>query len=260
MFYVRYLIKQVGDITEKDFGGYDSEYNYINAATEAGYSTLSYDRIGTGKSTKADSHLRNGSLSEFASISIPNPSKVVQVGHSFGSALVNALAETEPSLSDVIVLTGYSSNTTWTVSFAIASNFPIAAETDPQRFGEYDKGSLTWADELANQYAFFRYPYFDPDVLAAAERNKMPAAIGEILILEPTDSPAWTGPVLLISADQDHVLCGGKCHGILSQAKQLFPNAETYVQPNMGHFMNLHFNATAFYGVVNDFVGGNVVL
>lgn len=34
-----------------DFGGPSSDYNYILAATDAGYSTLSYDRIGTGLST-----------------------------------------------------------------------------------------------------------------------------------------------------------------------------------------------------------------
>lgn len=32
----------------------------------------------------------------------------------------------------------------------------------------------------------------------------------------------------------------------------------TYVQPSTGHGMNLHYNATGFYGVVNDFIGSNI--
>lgn len=37
-----------------NFGGKNSSYNYIMAATDAGYSTLSYDRIGTGRSSVVD--------------------------------------------------------------------------------------------------------------------------------------------------------------------------------------------------------------
>ena len=33
---------------------------------------------------------------------------------------------------------------------------------------------------------------------------------------------------------------------------------ETYIQPDTGHGMNLHYNATGFYKVVNTFVKENV--
>lgn len=42
------------DKTYWDFGGTNSSYDYILAATNAGYSTLSYDRIGTGLSSVPD--------------------------------------------------------------------------------------------------------------------------------------------------------------------------------------------------------------
>lgn len=128
------------------------------AATEAGYSTLSYDRIGTGKSTKTDPYttqqlgveayvlatlttlLREGKLSKLAKAHIPIPSKVAHVGHSFGSAVTNALIASVPSLSDGAVLTGLSTTITYTIEFAISGNFHIAAETDPDRFGDFNNG------------------------------------------------------------------------------------------------------------------------
>jgi len=51
----------------------------------------------------------------------------------------------------------------------------------------------------------------------------------------------------MISGDADLIFCGSDCHGILEQAAPLFPAAkpfETYVQPDTGHGMNLHYNAS----------------
>ena len=78
-----------------DFGGPNSEYNYILAATSAGYSTLSYDHISTGISTKTDPYtsqqllieaqvlhtlttlLHDGELSKLADRHIFRPKKKV---------------------------------------------------------------------------------------------------------------------------------------------------------------------------------------
>lgn len=49
-----------------DFGGETSDYNYILAATDAGYSTLSHDRQGTGLSTFPDPYIISQSLVELA--------------------------------------------------------------------------------------------------------------------------------------------------------------------------------------------------
>ena len=198
-----------------DFGGPDSEYNYIKAATEAGYSTLSYDRIGTGQSTIADPYteeqlgvevtvaaslttlLRGGKLSAIAGSHIPTPKKVFHVGHSYGSLITGTLAGSAPELSDGIILTGYSTYTPYALFFAAGTNFHLASENQPERFAGWSTGYLTWADELANQYAFLHYPAFDPAVLAAAEANKFPFAIGELLSPYDTKQPGWKGPLLV---------------------------------------------------------------
>lgn len=197
--------------------GPDSEYNYIKTATDAGYSTLSYDRIGSGKSTITDPYthqqigaevavlatlttlLREGKLSKLAKTHIPTPSKVAHIGHSYGSSISETLVGAAPSLSDCVVLTGWTSFSIYGIAFAISSNLHIAAETDPDRFGNLSKGYLTWGDELANQYSFLHYPNFDPEVLRKAEANKMPFAISEFLTAFGTPSHAWNGPLLVCS-------------------------------------------------------------
>ena len=198
-----------------DFGGPDSQYNYIKTATEAGYSTLSYDRIGTGNSTKTDPYttqqlgpetvvlatlttlLREGKLSALATSHIPTPSKVVHVGHSFGSIISETLAGTTPALTDGVILTGFSTVDTYGAEFAISSNVHIAAETDPARFGDLSTGYVTWGGEWSNQYSFFHYPNFDPAVLKEAEATKVPFAVAEFLTAVATKADAYEGPVLV---------------------------------------------------------------
>ncbi|TKA83617.1 hypothetical protein B0A55_00436 [Friedmanniomyces simplex] len=151
--------------------------------------------------------------------------------------------------SDGIVLTGYSVNATWQRQFLISTNFHLARENQSQRFGDRGTGFVTWGDELANQYIFLSYPHFDPSVLAYAEANKYPFSVSEVLTggVIPYNATAFTKPVLLISGAADLSFCGSDCYGILEQAAPCFPAAkpfETYVQPNTGHGMNLHYNAT----------------
>ncbi|TKA35883.1 hypothetical protein B0A54_12329 [Friedmanniomyces endolithicus] len=259
------------------FGGDSSQYNYVRAATDAGYATLSYDRISNGGSTVVDPYIIQQAPMELAALeaitsrfrngtihsSVPKPSgKVFHVGHSYGSILSHALVASNPSLSDGIVLTGYSTNNTWVGEFLISTNFHLAKENQPQRFGNRSTGFVTWADELANQYIFLSYPHFDPAVLAYAETHKYPFSVSEVLTggVVPYNAANFTKPVLMISGDADLIFCGSDCHGILEQAAPLFPAAkpfETYVQPDTGHGMNLHYNASGTYAVILDFLKRN---
>ena len=109
-------------------------YSYVEAAVNAGYSILTYDRLGTGLSAKPDAYTvvqsplqleilrkltvmaRNGDIFTLAKQSksskpeiqqLERASKVVHVGHSFGSILTSALLHSYGSISDAAVLTGY---------------------------------------------------------------------------------------------------------------------------------------------------------
>jgi hypothetical protein len=63
--------------------------------------------------------------------------------------------------------------------------------------------------------------------------------------------------VQIITGDSDLAFCGGNCEGVLDPAAVAFPastNFATYIQPDAGHGLNLHRNASAFYDVIIDFL------
>lgn len=192
-------------------------YSFTYHASAASYATLSYDRLGNGLSTVADPYTTGQAPIELAILAeltkllrtgklhkdIPAPKKVVHIGHSFGSQLSNALAASSdgPSLSDAIVLTGFSYETQYTKWFAISTAYHIAAQNQPKRFGGRSTGYLTWGDKFYNQYSFLTWPYFDPKVLDKAEALKWPFTVGEFLTggFLKYASISWKKPVLVSS-------------------------------------------------------------
>ena len=258
----------------------ETQYSWIDAALKAGYSTLSYDRLGCGKSPKADPYNviqaqvelallaeLTGAVREGKIPGVPRPTHLVSVGHSWGSELVNALANVAPQLSDALVLTGYSHNLTYTSFFASASTFRLASENQPARFAGLSSGYITWSDKYANQFSFLEYPYFDPAVLEYAEAHKYPLTVGEFVSqgVFNFSAPSFTGPVLYYAAEKDLIFCGSNCTGSdflgpTSSAVTAFGESkgvEVYIQPNTGHGLNLHYNATAGYNVVNSWLATN---
>lgn len=118
------------------------------------------------------------------------------------------------------------------------------------------------------QLGFFHYPAFSPSVITTAENTKWPLTVAEFFTITaiPVAAPNYTAPVLMMTASHDSIFCGGNCTGIVdgpnSVSKSLFPKSkswETYMQPETGHGMNLHFNASGWYGVVNEWVEREVV-
>ncbi|KAL9085620.1 MAG: hypothetical protein Q9165_007521 [Trypethelium subeluteriae] len=250
-----------------------TNYNFIAHATPAGFATLSYDRLGYGLSQHEDPYtiiqaqvelailtsltqlLREGKLHK----EIQVPKQVVHVGHSFGSLLTNGLASSAPELTDGIVLTGFSHLTQYLQWYVHSTAYHLASLNQPERFADFEFGYLTWADEFYNQFDFFTWPFFDPELLEYVEENKWPFTVGEFMTsgFVPVRAPDFTKPVLLMAAEFDLIFCGANCTGIVKgPAEEAFPKAEleVYLQPNTGHGMNLHFNATGWYGVVFDWL------
>ncbi|CEJ54934.1 hypothetical protein PMG11_01220 [Penicillium brasilianum] len=259
-----------------DFEG----YSYIASATAAGYSTLSYDRLGVGQSELADPYLDVQAATQVAilakvsellqdgklSSKILTPKKLVHIGHSFGSLITNSLAATYPTLSDGIILTGFGHDFSWSSYFQLCYGFEVARLNKPLSFHEYDSGYLTWGNEFDNQCAAFSYPNFDGSVLHKAELNKAPFTIAELLSFGVTSlaAPEFASPVLIINGAQDLSFCGGNCYGVLDAADSpstaVFPKASPlarYIHPNAGHALNLHHNSTAAYGVMLGFLKNN---
>lgn len=222
----------------------------MNAALAAGYATLSYDRLGLGNSSHANTSLETRdtiqSTLQVASLaamtqklrncSFPQVnhtfSKIVHVGHSFGSAQTYLLTAMYPNISDGIVLTGFSMNASFVGYFGAGGDFQQAYLNQPFRFGapvdaaavntvikafgltdyvapidftalstyNYVPGYLTNSNVNSQMYLFFYPNHFDNGILYYGEQTKQPVTTGELLTLASAPKTnAFKGPVLVFT-------------------------------------------------------------
>jgi pimeloyl-ACP methyl ester carboxylesterase len=132
----------------------------------------------------------------------------------------------------------------------------------------YPSGYLVPADLTASQYVFLCPGFFDDGLAVFTEQTKQPVTIGEILTVgnAPAKS-SFAGPVLVFTGDRDQPFCGSDCsstgtdaESIPAEAVAQFPSAsvfEAYIQPNTGHGLTAHYNATAGYEVIQDWLAGH---
>jgi pimeloyl-ACP methyl ester carboxylesterase len=234
-----------------DFPFNNYNYSYVaRAVDEHGYSTLTWDRLGVGASSKGDplneiqvyleiaalkaltTKAREGSLGVGCKYS-----KVAHLGHSFGSVITYALANESPELTDAIVLTGFSQATAYLGLFAVGSNFvPITATPLADK---YPAGYVGVSSTVGIQINFFAEGDFDPKMLEVAYEKGQPVSPGELLTL---GAPAgknntYTGPVqivtgcrltslctnriMLIAAARDVPFCGDNCYSTISVDEKL---------------------------------------
>ncbi|KAJ9609753.1 hypothetical protein H2200_006081 [Cladophialophora chaetospira] len=264
-------------------------YSYVHAAVNAGYSILTYDRLGTGASDKPDAYnivqaplqleilaqitkaARSGALaavakSHFNHSSIPPFSKIVHIGHSFGSILTGGLLARYPELSDGAIETGWLVNAHTGDYNQDSFGWQFAAENDPVRFGKRGSGYMVVGTKSSLQQGFFHAGSFDPKLLTYANSIKDTTTVGEVLSAASIiglPGANFTGPVQHFLAEDDAVVCGGDCKNTfnITQLQGLFyPKAsavDVYVQPKTGHGLVLHNNATAGYQVMFDWLGRN---
>lgn len=149
-------------------------YSYVDAAAEAGYATLAYDRLGIGASDHPDplqivqcptdvevlhalvQILRKGGVASKAF------KHVVGVGHSYGSIVQLSHNAKYPADVDAAVLTGFVNNLDNFPYTTAAYNPSIARFNDPSRFGNLPTGYLVHGTRVSAQLPLFRHPYFDP--------------------------------------------------------------------------------------------------
>tara|TARA_R110002003_G_scaffold2382_2_gene24232 strand:- start:9868 stop:10887 length:1020 start_codon:yes stop_codon:yes gene_type:complete len=134
----------------------------------------------------------------------------------------------------------------------------------------YPSGYMEHSDLTALQYAFLYPGNYDVGLALAAEQTKQPVTTGELLTIgsAPMMSP-FSGPAFVMTGEHDIPFCGGNCYAQLpgSNASSIpagvakaFPSAsafDAYVQPNTGHGLTLHYNATSGYQVIQDWLAAN---
>lgn len=179
------------------------KYSYVHAAVKAGYSILTYDRLGTGLSDKPDAYsivqaplqleilrkltimARNGDLAEAAKshfaqhIILPNFTKFVHIGHSFGSTLTNALQARYPRLSDGAIQTAWLLSDHFGVFSQAAFGYQYARENDPNKFKDRGSGYIVTGTKNSFQQLFLAEDSLDPKLLEYGNSIKQPGTVGE---------------------------------------------------------------------------------
>lgn len=166
-----------------DFGYNNHNYSYVNFFLDHGYSTLSYDRLGLGASSRLDpikeyqTPIEIAALAELTSLvrkgEVPEIEatfeKVIHVGHSLGSSITYGLSVSAPELTDGVILTGFSH------ARDTAGLAPIALHlVDAASRSDYPHGYTLQGDKTAVHTIFFAPGQFEPGVLDAAYAGAEP--------------------------------------------------------------------------------------
>lgn len=279
-----------------DVGVNPSEYSYVDAALAAGYSILTYDRLGTGLSDKPDAYTvvqtplqleilrgitemaRSGQLLQYATgITQSNVSfdKIIQVGHSLGSSIVAALLTTYAALSDGAVFTGFLMNEHLPESRRTEFGLEYAAENDPVLFGDRSSGYMVAGTRSAIQTGFFSTNAtsgiggFEPELLEYGFSVRQTLTGPEFVLPSRLDlGPAedFEGPVQFVLGEFDFINCRGDCNNVADPTllRSLYPKAkpidmpiDVYIQPGTGHGLTMHRGATLGYKATLDWLDMN---
>jgi pimeloyl-ACP methyl ester carboxylesterase len=197
-----------------DFPAQEYKYSYVNKALERGYSTLAWDRLGIGASSHGEPVNEIQSALEIAALieltkqlragalpGVPAPKKVIHGGHSFGSILSYSISAAAPALSDGLLLTGFSQNTSFVSLFALGGNY-VNAKTLPFIDGKaYPAGYVAPGDLSGSQVDFFAPGMFDPAILKQAYETGTPPTVGELVTIGGLTGEVnnFTGPALIIT-------------------------------------------------------------
>lgn len=130
------------------------------------------------------------------------PTKIVHIGHSFGSYVNSLMLINYPNLIDGAIFTGlYPNNIEATDPLNVLNyNHAFANESDPVRFAEYGSGYFVLDNEETLQKLFFQKATLDPALLTYAESIKQPEAIGEYSSEEGNPlapAPDYKGPLMV---------------------------------------------------------------
>ncbi|HVG57414.1 MAG TPA: alpha/beta hydrolase [Hyalangium sp.] len=253
-----------------DFPYRPEQYSYVHWMTDAGYVTLSVDRIGTGQSSRPLSTFVNMTsnawvieqvVAKLASGSLAGVpfSKIVLVGHSYGSA-VGMLVASHSRAVDGLIVSGMLHGVGYGLLLNTAVMYP--AQLDPRFAGQsMPLGYLT--SRPGQRSVFYWVPGTEPEVIAADEATKATMTLEESLtqVLGVAASLSLSVPVLSVVGDYDATFCGvPTCSepGSTAALEPLFypPAAqlELHVVPNTGHDLNLHRSAPIWFAIAQEWM------
>jgi pimeloyl-ACP methyl ester carboxylesterase len=253
-----------------DFPYRPEHYSYVHWMTDAGYVTLSVDRIGTGQSSRPLSTFVNmgsnawvieqvvAKLANGALAGVPF-SKIVLVGHSYGSA-VGMLAASRSSAVDGLIASGMLHGVGYGLLLNLLAMYPAQLDARFSRKA-IPLGYLT--TQPGQRSVFYWTPGTEPQVLATDEATKETMTVEESLTqgLGAVASLALRVPVLSVVGDYDATFCGVPTCSQPGSAVALEPlfyppaaQLELHVVPDTGHDLNLHLSAPTWFALAQEWL------
>ncbi|QRV83965.1 alpha/beta hydrolase family protein [Ceratobasidium sp. AG-Ba] len=214
--------------------GYSKEYNFIEAATKAGYAVFTHDRLGVGQSDKPDGLSETQAWTELTGI-----------------------ANKYPDDLDAVVLTGYTPSMI-TVPLSFTGWSITLAKEQPD------------ASIRSHRFAFFAEGSYDEGAFQQAYNTKQTFTMGEFMTIgEPISqiAPDYKGDVFVVTGEKDLIFCGGNCNqkptkvegnSLLDDTKTYFPNCKsfnTYVPPGAGHALFTHHGTDVTMSKIMEWAG-----
>ncbi|KAF2489058.1 hypothetical protein BU16DRAFT_553326 [Lophium mytilinum] len=234
-----------------------SEYSYVEAAVTAGYSILTYDRLGTGLSEKPDAY-----MVVQAPLELDILRGLTEMARS-GELLQHAKSANQSAHSTTNL--GDTSVASWGLTYA--------RESDPALFGDRRSGYMVEGTVSALQFGFFSSQTnttsgiggFDPKVLDPAFSIRQTITTSEVVsgsALNLGPSPNYKGPVQFMLAQYDHLVCDDDCNGAYNATlvNGIFPKAKDvdfFIQNGTGHALTLHRKANLGYKATFDWLNKN---
>ncbi|KAJ4345853.1 uncharacterized protein N0V89_011988 [Didymosphaeria variabile] len=258
------------------------DYNFAQYALAAGYSIFYYDRLGVGHSSRLSGYeVEAGPQIELLASILRSlrfghytqdikPSKLVLIGHSFGSAISNNILGRYPDLADAAILTGYAFPSMEDPAFytsglglsvfgsRIVSTLPPSSK--PQFANTFDDGWLSFVDKFAFTESFLGGEDYEVPAAEYSFKIAQPYSAVDFLsaFAQMTVADKFEGKVLFAPAERDLFFCAGDCKDTYARGVQgrAFPNnnTEVYFQEGSGHGQNFALNAKDMYGEVVKFV------
>ncbi|ARN73396.1 alpha/beta fold hydrolase [Oceanicoccus sagamiensis] len=243
-----------------DFPYQPDTYSYKRAALRAGYATFNYYRTGIGASDHPFGILVNvenqvyvlSQLIDFLQAE-KSVNSVVTVGHSLGSVIAMVHAGDYSRQLEGVVLTGFLHNSNPGFNLAMRDGTELAMFASDFA-GDIVDPVYMLSKPNTRKDIFYTLANTDPQVPVVDELNRQTLTVAEIIsMLKYFKMPASNieVPVLIVTGEDDFVVCGGELsckdsQKVADYEQSLFPKSacvDTLILAGVGHNLNLHKNA-----------------
>ncbi|MEO3784423.1 alpha/beta fold hydrolase [Actinocorallia sp. B10E7] len=250
-------------------------YSYVRKTVRAGRAALTYDRPGTGTSSRPAASEVNVAADAYIAYQLlrwmrrKDFGEVTLVGHSLGSIIATAAAARYPGV-DRLVLTGMLHPGPFgrKVFALLGGLYPASA--DPLFAGRgYGPGYVTTRPGT-RAAPFFHAPAADPKVIAQDEETKDVSSLIEQvdsvagMMIPPAlnESARITAPVLIVVGAEDAAVCGPlvvctDASALLKHERPYFASAASLTAetiPATGHDLTLHTTAAQSFSLIDAWI------